>query len=371
MHSTDLRRDHIQGMMIGCAIGDALGCSRQGMSRRLALRKYGRKPLAYRTLRNVGLPSPVTGLVLKTAQAIVSSGVNSEFFVLRFQQRLGWYLLSCPVGLKLPTILAAAKCWVHWLRIPTGIKSAGSEAATRSIFTALALNRAGPRTNKWVEQITRVTHTHPIAVDGCQVLASLADTIIQQLGSFDALEVCKKLESFSSQTELKKRLAQLPQFLEQKRSPLAVANHFGWDTGISDYMIPMTVMSCYCFLRYPKDFRRAVESAIRLGGDTRTLGAIVGSLSGTYRGFSELPDHLVRGLSDFAYGPTWISKMVMRLSHWPHGVDDLYAPPGEPVAPLELTTTNLLRLTFISWNRIKRIPCALLTNNQPTRLRRS
>jgi ADP-ribosylglycohydrolase len=273
--------------------------------------------------------------------------------------------------MKLPTTLAAAKCWVRWLRIPTGIKSAGSEAATRSIFTALALNRAGPRTNKWVEQITRVTHTHPIAIDGCQVLAALADTIIQQLGGYDALEACKKLESFSSQTELKKRLAQLPQFLEQKRSPMAVANHFGWDTGVSDYMIPMTVMSCYCFLRYPEDFRRAVESAIRLGGDTRTLGGIVGGLSGTYRGFSELPDHLVRGLADFAYGPTWISKMVMRLSHWPHGVDDLYAPPGEPVAPLELTTTNLLRLAFISWNRIKRIPCALLTNNQPTRLRRS
>ena len=91
------------------------------------------------------------------------------------------------------------------------------------------------------------------------------------------------------------------------------------------------------------------------------MGAVVGGLSGAYLGLGGIPGELSNHISDFAYGPTWISRMVRRLSHWPHGVNDLYSPPGEPAAPLELATVNLLRFPLTLANHLRNLPCSLAT----------
>ena len=51
MHSTFLRKEHIHGLMLGVAIGDALGLPRKDLCRRLGLRMFGRGPLKYQLLR--------------------------------------------------------------------------------------------------------------------------------------------------------------------------------------------------------------------------------------------------------------------------------------------------------------------------------
>ena len=190
------------------------------------------------------------------AQALVASGVTSENFVKNYQQRLGWYLFSFPLGLRSPTVLAGLRSWLRFLGTSSGVDSADNEPATRAIFCALALNRAGPRLRRWVEQSTRITHTHPLANDGCQILAGLADLIIEKLDSLEPLAACQRLIALSQQPEMKERLIELPRFIEQGRGPYAVARHFGWPNGISPSIVPTAVMACYCFLRYPNDFAR-------------------------------------------------------------------------------------------------------------------
>ena len=60
MHSTHLRKDSIHGLMMGVAIGDALGLPREGLTRRSALKMFGRPKLAYRLLPSIGIYSDDT-----------------------------------------------------------------------------------------------------------------------------------------------------------------------------------------------------------------------------------------------------------------------------------------------------------------------
>ena len=134
----------------------------------------------------------------------------------------------------------------------------------------------------------------------------------------------EQLIAGSKEDLLKQKLEQLRPFLAAGRSPSAVARHFGWDTGISGFIVPTTVMACYCFLRYPTNFDRAVQSSIGLGGDTDSVAAIVGGLVGAHVGYEKLPTRLVEQLNVPPHNAAWIAEMAERLSHWPHGVDDLH-----------------------------------------------
>lgn len=187
-------------------------------------------------------------------------------------------------------------------------------------------------------------------------MAGLADLTIKQLDNFDAKDAARKLASSSSLPEFRERLHQFPQFLEEGRRPIFVAKHFGWESGIKSHIVPTAVMASYCFLRYSNKYRKAVELAIRLGGDTATMGAVVGGLCGANLGYNKLPRELVENLADVAYGSAWMKGMAIRMSQWPHGPVDLHDAHAEPTAVVELTVMNVFRAALMAFNRVKRIP---------------
>jgi ADP-ribosyl-[dinitrogen reductase] hydrolase len=359
MHSTHLRKEHIEGLLVGVAAGDALGLPRKGLSRRAALASYGRPRLKYRCLPLRGMYSDDTQLMLMSAQAILNSRSDARCFRSALRARLAWFLLSFPVGVSKPTLLAAAKCWLSWAKLPSGVNSAGSDPATRAMFCALALNGTGNRIFKWVEDSTRLTHTHPLTVDGCKVLAQLASVAATtKLESLAPVEALNEVIATSSEAELRDYLERLLPFLEARRSSSYVARQFGWDRGISNYIVPTTVMATYCWLRNPSDYSRAVASAIRLGGNSDTLAAIVGGLVGAHIGVSALPPELTQGLGGYPHGAAWMVKLSERFSHWPHGSEDLHIAPGLPSNPIMQVLRNLFALAPILLHRLTRRSCA-------------
>lgn len=372
MHSTLRRKEKIHGVLLGVAMGDALGLAREHLPRRVALRMYGRHPLNYRWLRGRGVYSDDTQLMLINAQALLQSRSDAKAFRSLFQRRLKWYPLSLPVAPASATLRAAGRCWLRRVRSTTGVNSASNGAATRAVFTALAIHGTGHRLLRWVEESTKLTHQHPLAVDGCQVLAQLAEYgATCKADSFNAREALDKAIAASSQAEIQRKLTELHTFLEQGRSPSAVARHFKWDCGVSDCSVPTTVMATYCWLRYPTDYRRAVSAAVLLGGDSDSLAAVVGGLVGALVGVNNLPEELVNKLGGYPHGVPWIEKLAERLSHWPHGLDDLHAAPAQPCDPLGQLLRNVLCLSVRLMQVSLRWPYQLLTRSQPTRLRRS
>ena len=371
MHSTFLRREHIHGLLLGVAIGDALGLPRENLCCRRGLKMFGRGPLRYQLSRGRGIYSDDTQLMFLTAQALLKSRSDGKAFRWIFQKRLSWYLLSFPIGAGRATLLAAAKCWLMRLRLPSGVNSAGNGAATRALINALAMHGTGHRLSRWVDESTKLTHTHPLAVDGCQVLAALADfgaTCNPQ--KFDPQVALAVAIDASSMADIKHKLRELQSFLEQGRSPRAVARHFGWDQQVSGFIVPTTVMASYCWLRYPSDFRRAVESAVLLGGDTDSVAAIVGGLVGAHIGARRLPAELVKGLTRISHGPAWIEKLAERLSHWPHGPDDLHAAPSQPTDPLGQLVLNAWTTVLVFKHVALRSLYRITTRCAPRRHRR-
>ena len=201
----------------------------------------------------------------------------------------------------------------------------------------------------------------------CQILAALAKHASEQREAFDPQSVISQLMELSVDPLFKKSLGDAAEFLQNRRSPAALARHLGWDYGVSGYIVPTTIMSAYCFLRYPGDFRRAVESAIVLGGDADSIGAIVGGLSGSLLGYSQIPAPLIERIGGGPHGPAWIKKMAERLSHWPHGVDDLHAAPALPAYPSMQLIRNTLTIPLVLCHVGLRLPFRMMTRRTPRR----
>lgn len=55
-------------------------------------------------------------------------------------------------------------------------------------------------------------------------------------------------------------------------------------------------ISVYCALKYPKDYEKAIISAVNHKGDSDATGSITGNIMGTKLGFSNLPKHFIEDL---------------------------------------------------------------------------
>jgi ADP-ribosylglycohydrolase len=68
--------------------------------------------------------------------------------------------------------------------------------------------------------------------------------------------------------------------------------------GISPFVIPSVLWSLYAFLRSPEDYWETVCTAIAVGGDVDTTGAMAGAISGAHVGIEALPADLAQRLTD-------------------------------------------------------------------------
>lgn len=357
MHSTHLRHEHIHGLLLGVAIGEALGYARDGLPRHVALRMFGRPPLRYRFIPACGIYGENTRLTLLNAQALLNSRGEQRGLQRAFLWRIMWYPLSFPSRASGPIVAASLRSWVRRLGVAPGTQSTRSSAATRAIFSALAMHGTGHRLVRWTEESTKLTHVHPLAIDGCRVLAALANAAVaNKSDEADSQSMLAVGLGVSTQAEISDKLSQLTEFLEQRRSPSFVARHFGWKSGVPDGAVPMTIMATYCWLRYPKNFRRAVESGISLGGASATLGAIVGGLAGAHSGAAGIPEELRQRLNGTPHNAKWIEGLAERFSHWPHGVDDLHLAPAQSSDPLLQIVRNVLMHPISLFHAAWRLP---------------
>jgi poly(ADP-ribose) glycohydrolase ARH3 len=73
--------------------------------------------------------------------------------------------------------------------------------------------------------------------------------------------------------------------------------HPDWQ-GISAFVVPSVIWSFYAFLRAPDDYWETICTAIGVGGDTDTMAAISGAISGCRNGPGALPSGLLEHLTD-------------------------------------------------------------------------
>jgi ADP-ribosylglycohydrolase len=80
-------------------------------------------------------------------------------------------------------------------------------------------------------------------------------------------------------------------------SGLDPAHRHRWQ-GISAFVTPSVLWSLYSFLHSPDDYWETICTAIGVGGDTDTMAAIAGAISGARLGVTALPPQLLCYLTD-------------------------------------------------------------------------
>jgi hypothetical protein len=84
--------------------------------------------------------------------------------------------------------------------------------------------------------------------------------------------------------------------------------------GVGGYAFHTVPVAIYAWLRHREDFRAALISALDCGGDTDTVGAIVGALSGATLGPGAIPAAWLAGLCDFPLTRSAIARAADALA---------------------------------------------------------
>jgi len=84
--------------------------------------------------------------------------------------------------------------------------------------------------------------------------------------------------------------------------------------GVSGFVLHTVPAALFCWLASPGDFRRSVETMLRMGGDADSTGAIVGGLAGATVGASGIPAEWVAGVWDWPRSVAWMRRVAGRLA---------------------------------------------------------
>jgi hypothetical protein len=75
-------------------------------------------------------------------------------------------------------------------------------------------------------------------------------------------------------------------------------------------------------LRYPEDFRQALTAALSCGGDTDTVGAIVGALAGATSGKANIPSEWRQSIIEWPRSLSFLEGLASRLADAAQGKGD-------------------------------------------------
>ena len=156
---------------------------------------------------------------------------------------------------------------------------------------------------------SQITHAHNLGKEGAALQAyaiALATNLKPQ--TFDRNSFLAKIVDYVQDEVYKQKLGRMKGLfagMDRDRVVVELGN------GIEAFNSVPTAI--YFFLVHPDSFAAAVLYAISLGGDTDTIGAMTGAISGAYLGIESIPDSWRNRLENRQYieelaGELWSLK---------------------------------------------------------------
>ena len=308
MTSNKLR---VGGLLLGGAVGDALGLPAEGLSP-ARQRKWWPGDLRHRFLFGRGMISDDTEHAFMTAQALLEAGGDVERFRRSLAWKLRWWFVALPAGVGLAT---AKACLRLWLGVPperSGVNSAGNGAAMRSAILGAVFAREPEKRREFVRASTRLTHVDPRAETAALAVTEAAAWIVRGEESID--DFIGQLPALGADDEWKRLCRRIADALVQQESVADFAVSLGLAKGVTGYAYHTVPVALYAWLRHRGAFAAALPNAIRCGGDTDTVTAIVGALAGCDVGVDGIPADWSQGLVDWPRSSRLLERMAKELS---------------------------------------------------------
>ncbi len=290
----NVTQDRFAGCLLGLAIGDALGMPFEGINAEVIQRRYG-QVMEFLPARGLapGQYTDDTKMMLCIAESILEkSHVDPEDVARRFVE---WFDSGDLRGIGRSCLegILNLKQSISWRE--SGHRSewaAGNGTAMRIAPVGLidCHDLEQLREDCWATSIT--THNNPEAVAGATAVAYAIVRLVS--GEIDEGTFLPELATFVGDSAVARKLEQAQRlFSSYTPTEKALA-----DLGTSGYVVETVASALYCFLMTPDDFMTTVASAVMGGGDTDTIAAIAGAISGAHNGMSNMPQHLVERVED-------------------------------------------------------------------------
>ena len=301
----------LAGCLLAQALGDALGFVVEGAPAAVARRYAAALPhasaiLPARSPFSPGQYSDDTQYARELCASIVDAG---EWRADAFARRLArLFAAGRDVGAGAGSRRAARRLLlgVDWREAGTPPPYAGNGAAIRAgpigvLFRGdpLAMRRVA------IEQAL-VTHREPLCAAGAVAIAAAvrlaateeanAETALASVGAL-ATEVDAR---FGAAFDTLGELLSLPPAAAAERLRAARLDPLGPPPtgGLSIHVVPTVIWSLYSVWRHPSSWREALGTAIGIGGDTDSTGAMAGAIVGARLGAGALPAALLAQLHD-------------------------------------------------------------------------
>jgi ADP-ribosyl-[dinitrogen reductase] hydrolase len=308
-------REKLAGVLLGAAVGDALGLPREGLSRRRAARLYGPGPLRHRFLLGRGMVSDDAEHACMTAQALLVAGGDETRFARSLAWRLRGWLASMPPGVGWGTLRAIFKLWLGFPPGRSGVASAGNGPAMRAPILGAYLARTPDRIAPFVRASTRLTHRDPRAEEGALAIALAAAYAVERRpDEIDATTLLGEIRAHVTVEALRDALDTVAEHLARGASAVALASALGSERGVTGFVLHTVPAALFCWLANPGDIRQCVEEVIGLGGDADSTGAIVGALAGATAGAGAIPEQWLSGIVEWPRSITWMRRLADRLA---------------------------------------------------------
>jgi ADP-ribosylglycohydrolase len=305
----------VRGLLLGTALGDALGLPREGLSPGRGAALYGDEYLRHRLLFGRGMVSDDTEHAAMVAQALLASGGDPERFARSFAWRLRGWSLALPVSLGWGTARALFKLWLGFPPGSSGVRSAGNGPSMRAALFGACFAHDEAHLRRLVRASTRITHDDDLAEEAALAVALAAARATRSgpaLGEPAAL--LDELAASLRNAPLRRALAIASDLARGGKSGRDLALALGLERGVTGYSLHTVPVALFCWARHGGAFGPSVAEALSLGGDTDTVGAIVGALAGATRGASALPRGPLEGLFEWPRGAAWLSALADRVA---------------------------------------------------------
>jgi ADP-ribosylglycohydrolase len=303
--------DRISGMLLGLAIGDALGNTSEGLTAAERAARHGEirdyLPAEHAGGHRVGLPSDDSQLAFWTLESLLERGeLDPEDLAARFASR-PIFGLGNSVRQFLRNREQGVTPWYH-----CGAESAGNGALMR-IAPLVLLHPEGNSAALWLDTALAsiVTHRDACSVASCVAFTDLLARLLRLpapptaqwiTGTFLATlrQVCTDQPYRARGGRFTDREGPFPDYLEHV---LAEAARHDWDTRTAcdawhsgAYLLETVPSVLWILARHAHDPEEAIVRAVNDTYDNDTVGAIVGAAVGALHGESALPQHWRWGL---------------------------------------------------------------------------
>jgi poly(ADP-ribose) glycohydrolase ARH3 len=304
MPTDDQLRDRFVGCLLGLAIGDALGGrfeaqSADGIRSRFAstqaLFDYPQDEIWYTDDTQMAIGVAET---LVAHQEIVEEKLCAAF--------VANYVPSRGYGRGARAVLDAMEEGRDYRAVaerhfPGG--SYGNGAAMRVAPVGLFFRDAPQVLWEQARLQSLPTHLHPLGIEGAQLLA-LGVAHCSRCDIFDREAFFAELTAASQLPEFRARLAVAMEVRTTEALPKL-------GNGIEALNSVVTALTCFALA--PESYEETIAQAIFLGGDTDTIAAMAGALSGAYLGTSRLPQQLVKLLETSPKGRDYLRRLAEDL----------------------------------------------------------